>query len=218
MEPDQMQAFLKRAARKVLVPLLYRYPPYGLKEERLALFLNEVLRLEGTNGSIAEVGCNLAGTSIIARKLQRNIGCTGDYFCFDTFGGFIEEQFEADAKTGTERSKRHLFSANSKALVQKILKRHQCDDIHLVEGDATKLSAEQMRQFSIVLVDVDLSEPTYEIMSAFWPYLAPGGVMISDDCYDNQDWQAKVGVERFCAEHALVPEYKHKLGFVRKPL
>lgn len=212
-----MKTQLKRAARVALTPILYRYPPYGLKEERLALFLNEVLALEGRDGNIAEIGCNLGGTSIIARRLQRNIGCTGEYVCFDTFGGFVEEQFEADAKTGTQRNKRDLFSANSKALVAKILKQHKCDDIRLVEGDATKVASDEMREFSIVLVDVDLSEPTYAIMKAFWPYVRPGGVMISDDCYDNKAWQAKVGVERFCVEQGVVPEYRHKLGLVRKP-
>lgn len=211
-----MKSIFKRTARYALTPLLYHYPPYGLKEERLALYLNEILALEGTAGNIAEIGCNLAGTSIIARRLQRNIGCTGEYVCFDTFGGFIEDQFEADARTGTHRSKRHLFSANSRALVQKILRHHKCDDIRLVEGDATKVGPEQMREFSIVLVDVDLSVPTYEIMKSFWPHLKPGGVMISDDCYDNKDWQAKVGFEKFCSEKGLTPEYRHKLGFVRK--
>lgn len=213
-----MRIKLKHAMRLFLAPILYRYPPYGLKEERLALYLNEVLKLEGTDGNIAEIGCNLAGTSIIAHKLQRNIGCTGKYICFDTFGGFVEEQFEADARSGTKRSKRHMFSANSRALVSRIIRLHNCEDITLIEGDATKVRQEDLCEFSIVLVDVDLSEPTYKIMKTFWPYVRPGGVMISDDCYDTDAWQAKIGVERFCAEHGIVAEYRHKLGFVRKPV
>lgn len=62
----------------------------------------------------------------------------GQYTCFDTFNGFISEQYDKDVESGLDPGKRHLFSANSFSLVRKIMAQHGCADIRLVQGYATK--------------------------------------------------------------------------------
>jgi predicted O-methyltransferase YrrM len=110
-----------------------------------------------------------------------------------------------------------MFSANSVKLVRKILEQHGCGDIRLVQGDATKLAPEDLSYYSVVLTDVDLSEPSYEIMKIFWPRLVPGGIMLCDDCVKRRGWLAIDGYRKFCTEMQLPEEYYHGLGIIRKP-
>jgi len=100
---------LRAAAKQALAPLIFRYPPIGLKPERAAVYLSALLDRTSLIGDVAEVGCNVGGTAVFACQALRNVGWRGEYFCFDTFGGFVDEQFEADVAQGTKSSKRHLF-------------------------------------------------------------------------------------------------------------
>jgi len=80
------------------------------------------------------------------------------------------QQFATDVALGTPTSDQNLFSGNSKALVAKILHQHRCDDVELVQGDIiTVPDAALPTPCSLVLLDVDLTEPTYVALKRFWP-------------------------------------------------
>jgi hypothetical protein len=68
-----MKEMLRVAAKKALAPLIYRFPPFGLQPERLATYLHSLLERQDLPGDVAEIGCNLGGTSAIAapHALQR---------------------------------------------------------------------------------------------------------------------------------------------------
>lgn len=208
---------LRTMMKTAFAPLIYRYPPVGLKEARLAVYLQGLLDRVGMQGDVAEIGCNVGGTSIVAYRALMQAGWTGRYTCFDTFGGFIPDQFAVDAEQGTTASKLTLFSANSVGLVRKILRQHKAEAIQLVQGDATKLKPEQLGRYAVVLADIDLAEPSYEVMKLFWGRLLPGGIMFCDDCVENRSWLAIDGYRKFCAEFGLPEEYAYGLGIVRKP-
>lgn len=208
---------LRAAAKQALAPLIFRYPPIGLKPERAAVYLNALLDRTSLIGDVAEVGCNVGGTAVFACQALRNVGWRGEYFCFDTFGGFVNEQFEADVAQGTKSHKRHLFSANSVKLVERITAQHGRSDIRLVVGDATKLADSQLGSYIAVLADIDLSEPSYEVLKRFWPHVVPGGIMLCDDCVESRHWLARDGYEKFCQEYEIKPDYRYGLGIVRKP-
>lgn len=208
---------MRAVAKRTLAPLIFRYPPIGLKPQRMAIYLTELLERSGMDGDVAEVGCSVGGTAIFACQALRNVGWRGDYVCFDTFGGFVEEQYQADVAQGLRPTKRHLFSANSIELVRKITDQHGRSDIRLVQGDATKLADDQLGRYVAVLADIDLSEPSYQVMKRFWPRLMPGGIMMCDDCVEDRAWLAREGYEKFCHEQGVEPEYRYGLGIVRKP-
>ena len=212
-----MTSPIRTGLKAALVPLLYRYPPYGLKEARLAVYLSALLERAHMPGDVAEIGCNLGGTAIIAYRALKQAGWTGRYICYDTFGGFVDEQYDADVEKGLDASKRHFFSANSRSLVRKILRYHKAQPVELVQADATNLVPEQLSRYSVVLADIDLSEPSYQVMKLFWDRLLPGGIMLCDDCYANRAWLAGDGYKKFCDEFSLPEEYAHGLGIVRKP-
>src|SRR5690349_5170159 len=161
---------LKRIARQALVPLLYRYPPFALTPERLYLFLHHLVETKDVPGAVVEIGCNLGGTAVIAKQMMNRLGIDKPYICIDTFDGFVEEQFAADVALGTPAGDETMFSGNSKELVAKIMKRHRAGDIALVQGDVMQIPDRLLpEQCSLVLLDVDLTEPSYVALNRFWP-------------------------------------------------
>ena len=112
---------LKKIARSALAPLLYRYPPFTLAPERLYLFLHHLIETRDVPGAVVEIGCNLGGTAIVARKMLRRLDMNKRYICIDTFDGFVDSQFAADTAHGTPARDRTMFSGNSRVLVGKIM-------------------------------------------------------------------------------------------------
>lgn len=209
---------LKKLARTALTPLLYRYPPFTLAPERLYLFLHHLIETRNIPGAVVEIGCNLGGTAIIARKMLNRLGMDKRYICIDTFDGFIGAQFEADAARGTPVHHRTLFSGNSRLLVGRILDHHGCDDVTLIEGDVTTLPDTTLPDMcSIVLIDVDLTEPTSVSLRRFWPRLASGGVILVDDCAEHSSWKARAAYARFCEAEGLAQDYRYGMGLLVKP-
>ena len=110
--------------KKVLAPILFRHLCAGLGPARLRLYLNAIFDTRSVPGAVVEVGCNVGGTAITAHKFLRQIGSPRDYYCLDTFQGFVLEQYERDAQMGNTLAKARAFSANDIALVRRILKLH----------------------------------------------------------------------------------------------
>lgn len=209
---------LKKVARSVLAPLLYRYPPFTLAPERLYLYLHHLIETRDVPGAIVEIGCNLGGTAVIARTMLRRLGIDKSYVCIDTFDGFVGTQFEADAVRGTPARDRTMFSGNSRALVNRIMDNHGCDDIALIEGDVAALPAADLPQScSVVLVDVDLVEPTLVSLRRFWPRISRGGAVLVDDCAENSSWKARVAYAEFCKAEGIEPDYRYGMGLLIKP-
>ncbi|WP_395647910.1 class I SAM-dependent methyltransferase [Terricaulis sp.] len=213
-----MLAVLKTLAKENLVPIIYRYPPSMLAPERLATYLHALLERRHLAGDVAEIGCNLGGTAAIAARMLKRTGWSGTYVCFDTFGGFVAEQFEQDVALGTEAHRADMFAANSKRLVERILAYHEAPEVRLVEGDITKIANAALGgPYAAVLLDIDLSEPTHVALNRFWPLLSPGGAIYVDDCPAGKNWKARVGYARFCAEQGLPERYEYGLGVVERP-
>lgn len=208
---------VRTAAKSALAPVLYRYPPFNLQPARLAFYVTALLDRAHLHTDVAEIGCSAGGTAIVARKALAAARWKGRYTCYDTFDGFIGDQYDKDVEQGLDPGKRQMFSANSLSLVRKILEQHGCGDIQLIPGDATKLRQDDLSHYSVVLADIDLAEPSYDVMKIFWPRLVPGGIMLCDDCVEDRSWLARDGYRRFCAEMQLPEEYYYGLGIVRKP-
>lgn len=210
-----MKCRLKRMGRTALAPLLYRYPPFALAPERLYVLLHYLIETRDVAGHVVEVGCNLGGTAIIARRLLKSLRAKKRYVCIDTFDGFVDTQFSTDVALGTPPASETLFSGNSRALVGKILRQHGCADVELVEGDIITLPDEDLPHgCSLVLIDVDLTEPTYAAIKRFRPRMAPGGVILVDDCGEHSTWKARIGYARACREEGRPEAYLHEMGII----
>jgi hypothetical protein len=212
-----MKNMIRVAAKRVLAPLIYKHAPFGLQPERLATYLNGLLERKDLQGDVAEVGCNLGGTAVIAAGMLKRVGWNNRYICYDTFGGFVPEQFESDVARGTEGHRKNWFADNSPGLVRKILDQHGVPEVQLVVGDVTRIDdARLSKSYSVILLDIDLADPTYTALKRFWPRVREGGAVYVDDCPESYNWKARIGYEKFCVEFELEPRYQYGLGVLYK--
>lgn len=212
-----MKQQLKRMARHALSSILYRYPPFALAPERLYLLLHYLIETKDVPGAVVEVGCNLGGTTVIAKRMLDRLGIAKPYVCIDTFDGFVAEQFGTDVALGTPLSDQQRFSGNSRDLVAKILRQHQCADVELIQGDIVTLDGEALpAECSLALIDVDLTEPTYVALQRLWPRIARGGAILVDDCPPESSWKARQAYERFCAESGLQQQIRFGMGIIAR--
>jgi hypothetical protein len=208
---------LKYAAKSLLAPIIFKFPPTDIQPQRLMFFLNAIVDTASIPGPIVEVGSHLCGTSIVAYRTMRNLGIDKPYICVDTFSGFVPEQFDADLSKGTPEKDRLMFAANSEHLVSRILKIHGCTDIQLLKRDCTKITgADFPNGISLCLLDVDLSEPIHKGLQRLWPLINPGGRILVDDCPENTSWKALHGFRAFCDEIGAPLVTKYGMGVIEK--
>ena len=208
---------IRRMARGLLTPILYRYPPSGLAPERLYLMLHHVIQTKDVKGPVVEIGCNLGGTTIFARRMMDRLGIRKAYICIDTFDGFVDKQFATDVALGTPSVDQRMFSGSSRKLVEKILRQHHCEDVKLIQGDITTLPDGAFpEECSLALIDVDLTEPTLASLQRLWPRLSPGGTVLVDDCAEQTSWKARLAYSRFCREVNQAEQYQYGMGILTR--
>jgi O-methyltransferase len=209
-----MRLWLKR----LLIPLLYRRPVPELPPERLYLLFDALVRTRALSGAIVEVGCFQCGTSAWAYRMLRALGLRRRYICVDTFGGFVDDQFTHDVGVGTAPQLRSGFRINSAPFVRTLLERWGVSEIELLPADVVALPASQLPgAIAVALLDVDLDTPTYAALEKVYPRLAPGGIILVDDCSDdasNPFRGARAGSERFTREHGLPSQFTFGMGIV----
>ncbi len=212
---------MKKLFKSWLAPIIYRFPPIGLQPERLYLYMDAIWKTKDTKGDIVEIGCSMGGTAAVANNMQRRLGMAKRYRCYDTFNGFVPEQIEHDLSLGTRTDQANLFKNNDASLVRKVVDRHHGQNIELFVADIAKVADKDLPDLvSCCLIDVDLAIPTYEGLKKIYPRLAPGGIIVVDDCesLDKDSWKARLGYQQFIEEFGLASEIVCDMGIVRKPL
>lgn len=204
--------------RHVLGRILYRHPPIGMQPERLFRWLQALDETRKVPGAVLEIGCSVGGTAAFSWRFLHRTGTPRRYVCIDTFSGFVPEQFEADLALGNDPAHRHMFDGNSKNLARWVLRHHGAPEVELIEGDILTLDPARIPSpIAAALVDVDLAEPVRVALERVWPRLAPGGVILVDDCAEDEAWQAREGLSAFCAAHDLAVSVTNGMGVIRAP-
>jgi len=80
-------------------------------------------------------------------------------------------------------------------------------DFELIKGDVCKTSFEFISKrpgakISLLYLDLDLEKPTYESLTAFWPRVSKGGIVVFDE-YAYHQWSEALGVDKFVDENNL---------------
>ncbi|MDC3962377.1 TylF/MycF/NovP-related O-methyltransferase [Polyangium jinanense] len=197
------------------VKSLLRFPPRpAMSADNLYAYLDALYQKRNVEGPVVEIGVASGGTTAYACDLLSRIGCKKEYYCFDTFDGFVEEHLDTDHKLGLTPRHDHSFRGLSLERVRANLARWSIRrNIHFVKGDICKIDdAEIPENISVALLDVDLRDPIYVGLKKLTPKLAKGGVILVDDCKANTSWVgADVGYLDFVRDHGLQPKYF--LGF-----
>ncbi len=198
--------------------LVLSQPLPELRPEHMYLYLDALYRTRELPGAAVEVGCFQCSTSAWAVRMLRAMGVGREYVCVDTFGGFVDAQFDQDVRRGTARTHRRGFRFNSPGLVRRLLVRWGVQEIRLVPADIVELPPAHLPdRIAVALVDVDLEDPTYAALEKLHPRLAPGGTILVDDCSvdpDNPYRGARVGYGRFVRQHRLPERYVFGMGVI----
>ncbi len=212
-----LKTILKRSLKLAFSPMVYRYYPIGLQPSRFYFWTDSLYRTRALKGSVVEIGIAAGGTSASSYKFLRQIQSNREYVCVDTFDGFPKEQFAQDVKLGNSWKRFDQFSSNSISLVRKVLKQHDAEGVTLIQGDISTIDPALLpKTISACLLDVDLAVPVYDGLKLIWPLLEAGGIIVVDDCYENNigDWQAYKGYKRFCQELGLKEHFFCGVGYL----
>ena len=212
---------MKALLQDTLLRLMRYAPPSAMTIDNLYAYLDALYQLRDIDGPVVEIGCARGGTTIQACRFLSRIGATKEYFCFDTFGGFVKEQLETDHQLGLSPRHDHFFRDNSEARFRAALATMDIrDHVHLVKADICQVEDSAIpEQVSVGLVDVDLRDPVYAGLEKLYPRLAPGGVILVDDCKQGTSWVgADVGYSDFINNESLEPKYFLGFGVVESPV
>ena len=81
------------------------------------------------------------------------------------------------------------------------------DKFELVKGNISKTSQDYVIKnpgfrISILYMDLDLDEPTYNTLEVFWKYIVPGGIVVFDE-YGYGAWTESNAVDKFIKKYNL---------------
>jgi hypothetical protein len=201
----------KKVGKRVLRPMLYRFPPVFLSPGGLHLWFEALEATKNVPGDVVELGCYLGGTCAMGARFLEEIRSERRYIAIDTFGGFTDDQFKSELDHGGDPGLRHHFSANTPELARWVMDRHGAAKVKMIQGDIAALPDEQLpKRISACLIDIDLAEPIYVALNRLYPRLSPGGIIIVDDCDSYTAYKAAIGYERFVSEQGL--PHKIRLG------
>ena len=160
-------------------------------------------------------------TTVYLNKWMALRGIAKRYVAIDTFGGFPEEQsaYEIE-KRGKSATIKYAFAENDPAWVDRSLRMSGVSDVELVRGDAAKVDYAPFAPIAWCLLDVDLYLPIAAALPKIYAALSPGGVIVVDDCMEDERWDGALQayMEYVTANAMPVDIAARKLGMIRKPL
>jgi hypothetical protein len=97
-------------------------------------------------------------------------------------------------------------------------------DFELVDGDLSITSKEYSEnnpgfKISLMYMDVDLEEPTYNALNNLWDNVTKGGIVVFDE-YGYNKWSESKGVDRFIEEKNIKIKslnYMCPTAYIKKP-
>jgi O-methyltransferase len=167
-----------------------------LKDQEAFLIYKMVRKAEKILGEIAEVGVYKGGSAKLIREASEK-----PLHLFDTFEGLPG----TSVKDNQQKFKKGELSASLED-VKEYLQKYK--DVYFYKGlfPATASPIENKR-FSLVHLDVDLYESTFECLRFFYPCMSPGGIILS------HDYQSLIGVKRAFDEF-----FEHKPEIIIEPV
>jgi O-methyltransferase len=214
--------FMKEASYRsgLLRTRFFSVYPYMFTPNQL-MFIGETCRsVRDVPGGCLEVGCAYGSTTVFLKKLMEEEGIKKDYVALDTFAGFVPEQVKFEV---TNRQKRptiaRTFASNKREWFLTALGVDSVSGVRAIEGDAAKFDYASLGQIAFCLLDVDLYIPIRDALPKIYRQLAPGGVIVVDDCAAGGDWDGALqAYQEYCAAQQIPVDIRcGKLGIVRKP-
>jgi O-methyltransferase len=175
---------------------------------RFYALVNQLEKTKGVAGEVVECGCFRGMSSFLLcsyLRRERPAFCGAGYHIFDSFEGLAEptiddevpEEF-ANSANLKAMSRRGAFAASMDAVKRSLA---AFPDIEYHAGwIPASFRNLPPRTYRFAHIDVDHFDPTWDCLEYFYPRMAEGGILISDD----YSWPgARKAIDEFCSEHAI---------------
>ena len=165
------------------------------------------------------MGCARGETTIFLKNYMKNSGIEKSYYAIDTFSGFVEEDIEYEQKNRGKTNRYRSFRKNKKKWFDGTLDQNDFSDVISIQADINEYDLSRHYPVSFALLDVDLYRPMKSGLSKLYQGLEPGGIIIVDDCDENDArWDgADQAYKEFMQEIGQpVDIVLGKLGVIRK--
>lgn len=162
--------------------IFYRYN-YMFKPQELAFLVSSLTETSHLGGPIFEVGCASGHTTVFLAKHLEDIGDNRRYLCVDTFEGFTEGDIADEVSRGKKAADyKYLFKIYRKSWFDRTMKNNQVERVTSIQADANTFDFGPYHDISFCLIDVDLHRPVRRVLEEVIPRMAPGGMIVVDDC------------------------------------
>jgi O-methyltransferase len=190
--------------------------PYKLNPGQLCAMLGFIDATLGSGAAIAEIGVAQGDTSVFLLEHLRTTHDERTLHLFDTFDGFTEVSIDHEVSVrGKSRVDFGAFRYGDEARFNSNLHRLGYTQFRTIKGDASEYDWPSLGPIGALLVDIDLYQPTLDILRAVYPQLVPGGGIVLDDCLPNTPWDGSLqAYEEFIRKHKLPFERVGRKGAV----
>jgi O-methyltransferase len=199
--------------------VFYRYD-YMFRPRELALLVSSLTETQGMKGPIFEIGCAAGHTTVYLNKHLDDSADPRDYFCLDTFAGFTDDDIAVEIERGhTSNRYNHLFRAYRQSWFDQTMRNNHVTRVTSIQADVNSFDFGPYHDISFCLIDVDLMRPVKKALEEVFPRMAPGGIILVDDCvpdakYDGA-WQGYVDFVKSIGFPVDIREGKQ--GMIRIP-
>jgi hypothetical protein len=132
-----------------------------------------------------------------------------DFFDTSELLSSIKDDHDRDAMNTLFNGREFEHNKTYKDFLQKSIEHNgfSSEDFILIEGDIINTSKKFVEdnpgfKISLLYMDLDLEEPTYETLCNLWERLSKGGIVVFDE-YAYHKWSESLGVDRFLEERGL---------------
>ena len=192
--------------------------PYMYEPEQLLFLTNCLAAITLVSGCIVEAGCAFGATTVFLNKFLTRQGAERDYYAIDTFSGFVDDQAAHEIEhRGKPASLKGHFTENKKAWFDKSMALHDIKRVKSVQCDVTKFDFAAISPIAFCLLDVDLYKPIKDVLPKIYAAMAPGGIIVVDDCQPSNIWDGALqAYDEFVEQKGLPREIAvEKLGIIR---
>jgi O-methyltransferase len=169
--------------------LFYRYD-YMFRPRDFALLTELLTETSGQKGPIFEIGCAAGHTTVFLNKHLDDLGDAREYKCLDTFAGFTQADIDVEVERGHRTSQyEYVFRAYRKEWFDQTMQNNHISRVTSIQGDVNTFDFSPYHDISFCLIDVDLTRPVSRALQEVYPRMAPGGVIVVDDCTPNNKYE-----------------------------
>jgi SAM-dependent methyltransferase len=216
-----IRSFLKDFSMKsgVYTQTFFGVYPYMFSPQQLMFMIQCIKDVHDVEGSFLEAGCAFGATTVFLNKFMQNEGIVRDYIAIDTFSGFVKDQYEFEINHRNKRKRiQYSFSENKQTWYDYSVSRENIQNVHSFCIDITKFDFLPIGPIAFCLLDVDLYLPVKDVLPKIYDHMAPGGIIIVDDCKQNCDWDGSyLAYQEFCNQNDFREEIHYgKLGVIKK--